>query len=305
MTVEIGINVPEASPPDVPMPDVAALARTVERCGLDGLWVSDRLMVGDWNVPDAGLNLATAAAVTSRITLGFGVYVPSMRPLARAAKQIAALQQLAGDGRLQLGVGLGGGSEQEYQAAGFRRADRARRTDAFLSLLPDLLGGRPVRIPDLPDAPEVRLRPAVPVPPVWIGGNSPAALRRAVRYGGGWLAGLPTRGEFADGVRTLRTLSDEAGRPRHRIGVGLHAALGSRPAAQLAELTAASLQSAYGVPVDRARELAIAGTPAQVADQLAPYVEAGAELIIVVCDPAPTAEACELLAETRRLLNEG
>jgi alkanesulfonate monooxygenase SsuD/methylene tetrahydromethanopterin reductase-like flavin-dependent oxidoreductase (luciferase family) len=49
------------------------------------------------------------------------VYVSSLRPLAWAAKQIASLAHIAGSGRLQLGVGLGGGPEQEYHAAGFGR----------------------------------------------------------------------------------------------------------------------------------------------------------------------------------------
>jgi alkanesulfonate monooxygenase SsuD/methylene tetrahydromethanopterin reductase-like flavin-dependent oxidoreductase (luciferase family) len=49
------------------------------------------------------------------------VYVSSLRPLAWAAKQIASLAHIAGSGRLRLGVGLGGGPEQEYHAAAFRR----------------------------------------------------------------------------------------------------------------------------------------------------------------------------------------
>lgn len=60
----------------------------------------------------------------------------------------------------------------------------------------------------------------------------------------------------------------------------------------------------FGVPADRAREVAIAGTPAQVASQLAPYAEAGADLIVVVCDPAPTPESWELLADVRLLLTQ-
>lgn len=62
------------------------------------------------------------------------------------------------------------------------------------------------------------------------------------------------------------------------------------------------MHSMYGVPADRAREVAIAGTPAQVASQLAPYREAGADLIVVVCDPAPSPASWELLADARLLL---
>jgi alkanesulfonate monooxygenase SsuD/methylene tetrahydromethanopterin reductase-like flavin-dependent oxidoreductase (luciferase family) len=70
----------------------------------------------------------------------------------------------------------------------------------------------------------------------------------------------------------------------------------------LAEVTAGMLNSMYGVPADRAREVAIAGTPAQVASQLAAYAEAGADLIVVVCDPAPSPRSWELLADVRQLL---
>jgi alkanesulfonate monooxygenase SsuD/methylene tetrahydromethanopterin reductase-like flavin-dependent oxidoreductase (luciferase family) len=70
----------------------------------------------------------------------------------------------------------------------------------------------------------------------------------------------------------------------------------------LAEVTAGMMHSMYGVPADCAREVAIAGTPAQVASQLARYVDAGADLIVVVCDPAPSTESWELLADVRLLL---
>jgi alkanesulfonate monooxygenase SsuD/methylene tetrahydromethanopterin reductase-like flavin-dependent oxidoreductase (luciferase family) len=84
----------------------------------------------------------------------------------------------------------------------------------------------------------------------------------------------------------------------------LHAAISARPAAGLAGMTAATMQGMYGLPADRARQLAIAGTPSQVAAHLALYSEAGAQLIAVTCDPAPSAESWELLAETQRLLNQ-
>ena len=63
------------------------------------------------------------------------------------------------------------------------------------------------------------------------------------------------------------------------------------------------MQSAYGLPVERAQELAIGGTPTQVADQLAGYVEAGAERLAVISDLTPWAESWEQVAEVRRLLN--
>jgi alkanesulfonate monooxygenase SsuD/methylene tetrahydromethanopterin reductase-like flavin-dependent oxidoreductase (luciferase family) len=147
MRVDVGAALPEATAPDEALPGIAGLARLAERAGLDCLWAGDRLVAGQMSVLDSSLTLAAAAAVTDRIAIGFSVYVPSLRPLAWAAKQIASLQHIAGSGRLRLGVGLGGGPAQEYHAAGFRREHRARRTDEFLRLLPGLLGGQPTRSP--------------------------------------------------------------------------------------------------------------------------------------------------------------
>ncbi len=303
MRVDVGAVVPETPAPEEALPDVAGLARLAERAGLDCLWAEDRLVAGQGPVLDSSLTLAAAAAVTDRIAIGFAVYVPSLRPLAWAAKQIASLQHIAGSDRLRAGVGLGGGSAAEYYAAGWRHEDRARRTDEFLRLLPGLLSGKPTPIPDAPGSAEISLRPAMPVPPLWIGGQSTAALRRAVRFGDGWLSGLQTPREFAASAARLGELSEEAGRTRPRLGMCVHAAIGRRPAAGLAGITAASMQRMFGVPADRARQLAIGGTPRQVAEHLARYAEAGAELLAVTCYPAPMEQSWELLAETQRLLN--
>jgi alkanesulfonate monooxygenase SsuD/methylene tetrahydromethanopterin reductase-like flavin-dependent oxidoreductase (luciferase family) len=103
MHVDVGVALPEATAPDEALPCVARLARLAERAGLDCLWSGDRLVAGQMSVLDSSLTLA-AAAVTDRIAIGFSVYVPSLRPLAWAAKQIATLQHIAGSGRLRLGV---------------------------------------------------------------------------------------------------------------------------------------------------------------------------------------------------------
>jgi alkanesulfonate monooxygenase SsuD/methylene tetrahydromethanopterin reductase-like flavin-dependent oxidoreductase (luciferase family) len=300
--ISIGVSFPESIMPGTPLPDIASLARVAEHAGLDGVWVADRLATGELSVLDSGLSLSVAAAATSRIAVGYAVFVPSLRPLAWAAKQVATLQHIAG-GRLQLGVALGGGGDAEYLAAGFCRSDRARRTDEFLALLPGILAGQPIpHGSGASGGDAIRLLPAVPVPPLWVGGTSLPALRRTVRFGDGWLSGLQTPREFAASRQRLFELSDEAGRTRPLTGIGLHAAIGTGSGRDLADVTAGMLHSMYGVPTDRAREVAIAGTPAQVASQLAAYAEAGADLIVVVCDPVPSPGSWELLADARLLL---
>ena len=84
----------------------------------------------------------------------------------------------------------------------------------------------------------------------------------------------------------------------------MHVALGSHPAAGLADIAATGMQRMFGLPADRARQLAIGGTPRQVADHLALFQEAGAQMLAITCQPAPTQQSWELLADAQRLLNQ-
>ncbi|MFD0656283.1 LLM class flavin-dependent oxidoreductase [Thermocatellispora tengchongensis] len=149
--------------------DVRVAARHAEQAGLDGVWLGDHLATGAPTL-DITVGLATAAAVTERVTIGASVFVPAIRPVAWAAKQVASLQYVSG-GRLVLGVGSGGGEEQ-WAAAGVPYKQRGRRTDTALELLPRLLAGEAVRLADEPGRPVVTLAPAVPVPPIWVGNAS-------------------------------------------------------------------------------------------------------------------------------------
>lgn len=294
----------DAAAPADPLLDVAGSSRVAERAGLDSLWAGDHLVLGDVPLLDAAMTLAAAAAATERITIGTAVFLPSLRPLAWAARQVATLAHLAGPGRLQLGVGVGAGPEEEYLAAGLLRSERGLRTDAFLAALPDLLAGRAT--PVGPTASVVRLLPAVPMPTVWIGGGSPAALRRTVRFGDGWLAGLVTVAELARGAAGLRELADEAGRPHPRLALVAHAAVttDSGGAGAAAEAVIAVLRGAYGFPRDRAVQLTLAGSPVQVAEQLAAYGDAGVEQVAVIHHQAPWDRAYDLLAAVAQHLHD-
>jgi alkanesulfonate monooxygenase SsuD/methylene tetrahydromethanopterin reductase-like flavin-dependent oxidoreductase (luciferase family) len=104
--------------------DVAAAARHAEELGFESVWVIDQLVAGT-GVPllDSGIALATAAAATSRVGLGYGVLVVPLHPLVWLAKQVASLQHVSG-GRLILGVGTGG--DRHRDATSLRCATSAR-----------------------------------------------------------------------------------------------------------------------------------------------------------------------------------
>ncbi|WP_327115247.1 LLM class flavin-dependent oxidoreductase [Nocardia sp. NBC_01730] len=247
MTLEIGIILPTSTPdPAHPiLGDVRASAWFAEQIGLDSVWSTDHL-VASAPILDSTVVLATAAAATERIRVGYGVMLLALRPVAWAAKQIATLQYVSGN-RLVLGVGTGNPAHGDvaWRAAGATFADRGRRTDDALRVLPDLVAGRPTT---LPDGTEVTLSPGALMPPVLVAGDAPKARRRAAAYGDGWVAiGLEPR-EVSASVTELGALADEYGR---------------RPPA--VTVVAPSL------PTD----------PARAAEQMTAYADAGAERVVL------------------------
>lgn len=246
-------------------------ARHAERAGLDGVWHGDHLAVGG-PVLDAPIALATAAAATSRVRIGTSVFIPAIRPLVWAAKQVASLQYVSGE-RLVLGVGSGGGPAQ-WAAAGVPYGERGRLTDTALGLLPRLLAGEPVLLPDAADGDRrVQLAPAVPMPPVWVGNASAAAIRRAAAFGDGWFPSLISPQDVARGRARLAELADGHGRPAPVIAIGGAAHLGGGATAQ-AEI-AAGISGAYGRPLEEVAGIPLTGQPKEVAERLAEYRAAG------------------------------
>ncbi|WP_203992920.1 LLM class flavin-dependent oxidoreductase [Sphaerisporangium rufum] len=330
-SLEIGVVLPSVGTQRDQRLDLAAAARHAESAGLDGVWHGDHLAAGAGTL-DCAVALAVAAAATGRIRIGAGVFVPAIRPLAWAAKQIGTLQYVSG-GRLVLGVGSGGGAAQ-WAAAGVPYAERGRRTDIALELLPRLLAGDPVRLPHGPvpgaagrsapqdsgppsasahdggppiapaagEAPVAGLAPPVPRPPFWVGNASPVALRRAARLRDGWFPSLVPAAEVAAGARRLAELSAAAGRPVPVIAVGVTGVLGSGAGLPTRDRIAAGIAGSYGASQERAITIPIAGEPAEVAERLAAYRDAGAGHIVMGLAGGDWREQCELLAQARALL---
>jgi alkanesulfonate monooxygenase SsuD/methylene tetrahydromethanopterin reductase-like flavin-dependent oxidoreductase (luciferase family) len=299
--VNIGVSIPSPLPVGMALPDIARLAREAEMAGLDCIWAEDLLARGDAAVLDIMCVLAAAAAATERIEVGSAVFVPSLRSLSWALKQVATLQLVAG-GRLQLGVALGSADDEEYGLAGLTRSGQSERTDEFLGVLATARRGEMDKVTGPLSPSALLLGTALPVPPLWVGGTSLGALRRAVRFGDGWLSGAQTPAEFDASLSRLRQLAEDAGRPCPLAGVVLSVSVGTGSSKHLAANSATAMQAAYGVPAERAQELAIGGTPEQVADEVARYLDAGAVRVALISDVLPWSESWPALAEVRRVL---
>jgi probable F420-dependent oxidoreductase len=208
--------------------ELAAVARQADESGFFYVAVCDHTAIPrrladtmgtTWY--DTVATLGWLAALTSRVRLLSHVYIAALRHPLRAAKEFATLDVLSG-GRLIIGVGAGHVAE-EFALAG---VDFARRgalldeaVDAMAAALVDefpTLGG-----PTWP-ASELGLRPRPvqqPRPPIWVGGSSPAALRRAAQRGEGWLPQTPRRSDLAEMVPRLLELRHQF-RPNEPIAVG-------------------------------------------------------------------------------------
>jgi alkanesulfonate monooxygenase SsuD/methylene tetrahydromethanopterin reductase-like flavin-dependent oxidoreductase (luciferase family) len=277
------------------VPDIA-MARHLEELGYDAVSMAD-FIVGDGTPGfDATLVLAGAATVTETIRLEFGVLSLPVRPVAWIATQLQTLQHLSGN-RVILGVGIGGFPGSPFwRAVGAPLSGRGRWTDAALRALPGLIRGEPTRVGDE----EVVLAPAAVVPPILVGGNSEAAMRRAVLHGDGWVPSLISPPALARKVLRLRELAHELDRAVPSVSVGGHAILVDNPAA-VAALTRV-LVDVHGMSPEEAAAVPVTGSPAQVAERLHAYAEAGADTVGLGLDGGAWMRQAETLAEARAQL---
>ncbi|MEU3614073.1 LLM class F420-dependent oxidoreductase [Streptomyces sp. NPDC006872] len=200
--------------------DLVAIARAADRAGFayvagcDHVAIPRRLaeaMSTVWYDPVA--TLAHLAAVTERVRLLAHVAVVGLRHPLVTAKQYATLDHLSG-GRLILGVGAGHVRE-EFEALGVDFERRGAVLDETLDALRAALGEEefPVHHGKLYDFEGLgqRPRPAQAHVPLWVGGSSPAAVRRAALKGDGWLPQGDPRERLPAQIERIRRLRGEAG----------------------------------------------------------------------------------------------
>jgi probable F420-dependent oxidoreductase len=238
--VRIGVTLRNMGPqsrPEILVP----CAEAAEAAGLESLWITDHLAIPPDDAEGSGgrytdplTTLAFLAARTGRIGLGTGVLIlPYRRPLP-VAKAVATVQELSG-GRLLLGVGVGW-MEPEFRAVGAERRHRGRDTDACLDLLHRCFAADEVEANGQP----FLFKPRPARPPIYVGGAGEHALRRAVRYGDGWLPMGADPEKLRPAAEQLRVLAEEAGKPVPEIVAfgGLPVGEPARARERLAELEA-------------------------------------------------------------------
>lgn len=269
--MKVGVNLLNFGPgatPDV----LARWARLVEDLGYHLLMTSDHVAI----TPDVQARypapfyepftmLGWLAALTRRVELGTTVIILPYRHPLETARAMATADQLSG-GRLIFGVGVGW-ARQEFEALGLPFHRRGAMADDYLAAIrtcwtQDLAShaGPFARFHDVYTAP----RPArSPHPPVWVGGATDAALRRAVRHADGWHP-IRVRVDWLrdTGLPRLREIADKEGRPVPALcpRIRLHIT---------------------DVPAPEATRVAGEGTLAQIHDDLAALEALGAAYVLL------------------------
>jgi probable F420-dependent oxidoreductase len=221
--------------------------------------------------------LAFAAACTERIRLGVSVLILNQRNPVQLAKALASLDQLSG-GRVTAGVGLGFGTTS-YPAFGLDTARPVARFTESLRVLRALWSEERVDLEvDFWQLHGVAMepKPCQPQLPVWIGANAPAALRRAVRLGDGWMgAGGARRADFFEQIAQVRSELRAAGRADAAFTLSKRVYIVvDRDEQRARERLAAGLGGQYGGD-RRPEDIGVAGTPAQCVAMLQTLRDAG------------------------------
>lgn len=235
MSIGLPVDRPGLDPEVLSARGIAEFARAAEAAGIWSVFVTDHpapdarwLRHGGHPTLDPFVALSFAAAATTTLRVHTNLLVLPYRNPFLTAKSVASLDVLSG-GRVTLGVGVGY-LASEFAALGADFDQRAAVVDDSLTAMKLAWTGEPVhRVGPSYRAEETVVLP-VPVqqphPPIWVGGNSTTAMRRAVRHGAGWspmpspkaaagvlgTPGLESVDELAARVRLLHELAAAAGR---------------------------------------------------------------------------------------------
>ncbi|HZU17524.1 MAG TPA: LLM class flavin-dependent oxidoreductase [Candidatus Dormibacteraeota bacterium] len=288
--MQLGIGLPNSLPYGLDRRLFLDWARAADAAGFHCLATLDRPNYDMWDPLAA---LAAAAAVTERARLVTAVMQLPNRNEVLVAKQAAVIDRVS-DGRLDLGVALGGRAD-DYEAFGAGMEHRVSRFRRQVRRLREIWTGAR-------EGTQEGFGPLGPAPvqeriPIWIGANpnNEPGQRRAVALGDGFILGAAAEPEAAAPLLSrIRSWAQEQGKPRFTVARIAYVAVGGK-----AQLEEAVRQTRRYYPMGTPRppeEMVKHGPPEAVAEWVGRNAEAGFDLTILF-PQVPSLEQVELLAE--------
>jgi probable F420-dependent oxidoreductase len=254
-----------------------------EELGFESAWTQEG-MLGPGPQLGPVETMSYAAACTQRMRLGCVVFVSTLHSPVHLAKSVATMDQLS-RGRIEVGVGTGG-KGRPFAAFGVDPRRYISRFTEGIELMKALwteprvtFRGEFWQLDDAPMEPKPFQKP---YPPLWFGGASEPALRRAVRMGDGFFgAGSASTATFAEQVQIVRVALAEAGRPPGDFPIAKRVYIAIDEDAERARgRMNAALERLYGTRMPAIEAAAITGPAADCVREVNQVAAAGAELIL-------------------------
>jgi probable F420-dependent oxidoreductase len=281
MKIRIGISLGDGAL-DAASPDsVLEFIDDCERWDIDSVWVSDRIAAPKPTL-DPIVFMAYLASRMHNMKFGTSALVLPTRHPVVLAKQLATLDFLC-KGRLLLVVGLGGDDSKDFEATGVRKEERGKRADEAIVLMKKLwteeqvtYQGQFYSVRDLTLLPRPYQNGG---PPIWVGGRSKAAFRRAGRLADGWLVSSVTPAEVSAGIEAIKQHAVDAQRevPEDHYGVLIPFCF-ARDIEEALRIAGPSIRRRQDIPPT---DYSALGTPDPVRRKIQEYIAAGATKFVM------------------------
>jgi alkanesulfonate monooxygenase SsuD/methylene tetrahydromethanopterin reductase-like flavin-dependent oxidoreductase (luciferase family) len=286
--VKLGIGLPNTLAHEIDRSLFLSWARMADEAGFHTLGTIDKPNYDSW---DPLTTLAAAAPVTEQARLATTILLLPAYNETLVAKQAAVIDQLSG-GRLDLGVAVGSRPD-DYELLEASFDDRGRRFTSQIARIREIWEG--ARGSDHGHG-EVGPAPVQePGPPIWIGGSSEPAMKRALDIGDGYLFGTPGPERMAQMTPWLREEAAKRGNTDYPVAGLAYVAVGDDPAKAL-EQGVHQLVRYYGKLWREPSEICHAGPGEAIAEVVATYAESGIDLLYVF-PQIPDLAQVERLAE--------
>ena len=275
--------------------------------GFDPMFMAAQVSFRDGSGTDGFVEVASLSQLNPDIGVMISIYLLPLRHPLPVARQLASMARIA-PGRMIFGVGIGGEDRHESEVCGVDPRRRGVRANESLEIIKGLLSGESVSFSgrefSVADA-VIKPRPRIPIP-VLVGGRSDAALTRAAKFSEGWIGVWCSAQRFADAVDIVRDEAVALGRNQVDWCHGYQPWVGvDRKSSKKAfNAVKKGMEGFYHIPFEKFERYTPSGTPAEVAEQLAPYVESGCRLFnLKICAEHPEEEVAlgaEVIEQLRR-----
>jgi len=268
----------------VDMDHIRNFATRAESLGYDSLWLQERI-IGDFTMLEPVTLLSYVAAITSKLRLGTSVILLTLRNPIQLAKAYATLDCMSG-GRAVMGIGMGGGHLGSHEDVfGYAREGRVTRFNESVQIMKLLwteprasFQGRYWNFKDIAMEPKPMQKPHLPI---IFGGHHENALRRAVKYGNGWMgAGSSSSNAFVRESTMIRQFLDEAKRDPATFSYGKRVYLAVDNDKGRGEKRIREWFSKRYKNADLGPRVAIWGSAAECTEKIQAIVRAGAQHIV-------------------------